>query len=109
LGQQDGSAGANSLAVLSEQERLEVVRLVKSLRDWTDQLSLNDVQKAEYEADISTIEAQMDSSRPKTNLIEAILGSIKHTVEEAQHPSGSVADIVSAGIVSTIDRFVARF
>ena len=101
--------GANGLTALAETDRLEVLRIARSLQEWVDRLALNEEQRAEYCADIRTIEAQLDSPRPKTELIRLALESIRGTAEKADGTPGSMDSIVSSGIVSTIDRFVIRF
>lgn len=106
---QDGATAARTLTVLEEPDRLEVLRMTQSLQEWSSRLALDEEQRSEYAADIRTIEAQLDSPHPKTELIRVALKSIKSTAEKATSSPGSAGSIVSAGIASTIDRFVARF
>jgi len=106
---ENGAPAVKTLAVLEESSRLEVLRMAQSLREWADRLALDEEQRAEYDADIRTIEAQLDSPHPKTALIEVALQSIKSTASEATSSPGSLGSIVSSGITSTIDQFVARF
>ncbi len=106
---QNGTAKVAELTALAESDRLEVLRMARSLQEWADRLALGEEQRAEYEADIRTIEAQLDSPRPKTQLIKVALESIKSVAEHASDSPGSVGNIVSAGIASTIEEFVARF
>jgi len=105
----NGTAKAGRLTALAESDRLEVLRITRSLQEWTSQLALDEEQRAEYSADIRTIEAQLDSPHPKKVLIRVALESIKCIAEKANGIPGSVGSIVSSGIASTIDRFVARF
>lgn len=105
---QDGTAKVGELTALAESDRLEVLRMARSLQDWADRLALGEEQRAEYDADIRTIEAQLDSPRPKTELIKVALESIKSVAEKASNSPGSVGNIVSSGIASTIEGFVAR-
>lgn len=88
-------AAARTLSVLAEPNRLEVLRVTQSLQEWTDQLSLDEEQRAEYGADIRTIEAQLDSPRPKTRLIGIALQSIRSTAEKANGTPGSAGSIIS--------------
>jgi hypothetical protein len=104
----NGKTNADGLTALAESDRLEVLRMTRSLLEWADRLALDEEQKAEYSADIRTIEAQLDSPHPKIALIRLALASIKHIAENANSSPGSVESIVSSGIASTIDRFVAR-
>lgn len=106
---QNGTATADELTALAESDRLEVLRITQSLQEWVDRLDLDEEQRTEYGADIRTIEAQLDSPHPKTDLIKVALESIKRNAEEANGSPGSVGSIISLGIASTIDRFVARF
>lgn len=103
------AAKADGLTALAESDRLEVLRMTRSLQEWADRIALDEEQRAEYSADIRTIEAQLDSPHPKTELIRVALESIKSTAEKADSSPGSVGNIVSSGIATTIDRFVARF
>jgi hypothetical protein len=105
----NGKAKAAGLTTLAETDRLEVLRMTRSLQEWADRLALDEDQRAEYDADIRTIEAQLDSPRPKAQLIKVALQSIKSTAENANSSPGSAGSIVSSGIASTIDRFVSRF
>lgn len=105
---QSGTARADWLKTLAESDRLEVLRMAQSLQEWADRLALDKEQRAEYSADIRTIEAQLDSPHPKTGLIRVALESIKSTAEKADSSPGSVGSIVSLGIATTIDRFVVR-
>ncbi len=105
---QNGTASAGDLVVLADSDRLEVLRMARSLQEWADRLSLEKEQRAAYDADIRTIEAQLDSPHPKTALIKMALESIKRTAKEANAGSEFVDGIVSSGIASTIDRLVAR-
>jgi hypothetical protein len=104
----NGTAKAGRLTALAESDRLEVLRITRSLQEWTSQLALDEENRAEYCADIRTIEAQLDSPHPKKELIRVALESIKCIAEKANRSPGSVGSIVSSGIASTIDRFVAR-
>ena len=104
----NGKRNADGLTALAESDRLEVLRMTRSLLEWADRLALDEEQRAEYSADIRTIEAQLDSPHPKIELIRLALASIKHIAENANSSPGSVESIVSSGIASTIDRFVAR-
>jgi len=106
---QNGAAAVRTLAVLEEHDRLEVLRMAQSLREWADRLALDEEQRAEYDADIRTIEAQLDSPHPKTALIGVALESIKYAAGKANSSPGSTGGIVSSGIASTIDQFVTRF
>lgn len=98
-------SSSESLGSLSEQDRLEVVRITQSLRTWADQLGLEEQQRAELEADVKTIEAQLESPVPKVRLIECSMESIKGTVSKAPRALGTPSAIVSAGILSTIKSY----
>lgn len=105
----DPGGAAGKLKVLAEPDRLEVLRMIRSLQEWADKLALNNEQRAEYDADVRTIEAQLDCPHPKTQMIGIALESIKSTTEKASRSPGSAGGIVSAGIASTIERFLAGF
>lgn len=103
-----GSSSSKSLVSLSEQDRLEVVRITQSLRTWAEQLGLEKEQNSELEADIRTIEAQLESPFPKVGLIEHAMESIKRTVSKAPRALGTPSAIVSAGILSTIESYETK-
>lgn len=99
---------SQALALLSEQNRLEVVRITQSLRDWAGQLGLDYEQRAEFDADIRTIESQLESPRPKAPLIQLALKSIESTVRKAPSALGTTTGIISSGILSTIESFMDK-
>jgi hypothetical protein len=102
------SEAARALTVITENNRLEVVRMIQALKSWPDQLDLDEEQRSEIEADIQTIEAQLGSPRPKAQLLEISLQSIKRTIEEASSVPGTPAGIISAGISRTITDFIEK-
>lgn len=102
-----GNGATEELGTLAEPDRLEVLRLIQALKGWVDQLSLVDEQKAEFAADIRTIEAQLDSPNPKVKLILIALTSIRRTAAGGPSGATSASGIVASGIVSIVDRLLA--
>lgn len=95
-------------ALLSEQNRLEVLRSVQSLEEWADQLPIGKEPRSELDADLRTIRAQLESPRPKARLIELALQSVKNVVNGVPSGLGTTAGIISSGISRTIDDLVGR-
>lgn len=106
--QQGGSEDAQALTTITENNRLEVVRIIQSLKTWTSQLALDDDQRSEVEADIQTVETQLGSPRPKVRLIELSLQSVKRTIEEASSTPGTPTSIIASGISSTITDLIKK-
>lgn len=106
--QQSSSENVQALTTITENNRLEVVRIIQSLKTWTGQLALDDDQRSEVEADIQTVETQLGSPRPKVRLIELSLQSVKRTIEEASSMPGTPTSIISSGISSTITDLIKK-
>lgn len=108
LSSQDGTGEAPTPAIMSEQNRLEVLRVVQSLEEWADQLPIDRELRSEFDADLQTIQAQLESPRPKVRLIELALESIKNIIKGTPSGLGTTAGIISSGVSSTIDALVGK-
>lgn len=106
--QQADSEDVQALATITENNRLEVVRIIQSLQTWTGQLAFDEDQRSEVETDIQTIETQLGSPRPKVRIIELSLQSVKRTIEEASSMPGTPTSIISSGILSTIAGLIKK-
>jgi hypothetical protein len=78
----------------------EVGKLLSSLKTGMDQLNLDSEQQAELAADISTIEAQIKSPKPKETMIREVLGSVRSILE------GAVGSALAAGALSQIAKLL---
>lgn len=67
---------------------MEVSQFLEFLKEKLVDLELNNDDASEIQADISTLELQVDSSRPKVGIIKESLLSIQRILEGA---SGAIA------------------
>ena len=75
---QQGSPGATqTLTVLSQDHQQQLEGIVRSLRTTIDDLGLGDEDKAELEAELRTLEAQVASPKPKKEIVRSSLQSAK--------------------------------
>jgi hypothetical protein len=81
---QQGSPGATqSLTVLSQDHQSQLEGIVRSLKTSIDDLGLGDEDKAELEAEVRTLEAQVASPKPKKEIVRPSLQSAKRILESA--------------------------
>lgn len=76
------SASLGNTSVLNSGGRQTVDRIVEELKNQTGSLGLDFDTLSELMADLKTIEAQLDSTRPKTAIIRACLGSVLDVIEK---------------------------
>lgn len=76
------SASLGNTSVLNSGGRQTVDRIVVELKNQTGSLGLDFDTLSELMADLKTIEAQLDSTRPKTAIIRACLGSVLDVIEK---------------------------
>jgi hypothetical protein len=94
---QQGSPGATqSLTVIGEDHKQHLEGIVRSLRSSIDDLELGDEDRAELEADVRTLEAQVASPKPKKEIVHPSLQSAKNILEGTA--SGAAAQGIIAGI-----------
>ena len=94
---QQGSPGATqSLTVLSQDQQQQLEGIVQQLRTSIDDLGLGDEGKAELEADVQTLEAQVVSPKPKNEIVRPSLQSAKHILE------GAASGVTAQGIIQAI-------
>jgi hypothetical protein len=81
---QQGSPGATqSLTVLSQDHQSQLEGIVRSLQTSINDLGLGDEDKAELEAEVRTLEAQVASPKPKKEIVRPSLQSAKRILEGA--------------------------
>ena len=86
------SATLGNRPVLASDGKQTVVQVVAELKDQAGSLGLDFDALSEMMADLKTMEAQLDSSRPKTAIIRECLRSILGVVDKAH--AGDMADRV---------------
>ncbi len=98
---QQGSPGATqSLTVIGEDHKQNLEDIVRSLRSSIDQLGLEDGDKAELEAEVQTLEAQVTSPKPKKEIVHPSLQSAKNILE------GAASSVTAQGIIAGIGQFL---
>ena len=81
---QQGSPGATqSLTVIGPDHQQQLEGIVQSLKASIDDLGLGEEDKAELEAEVRTLEAQVASPKPKKEIVRPSLQSAKHILEGA--------------------------
>lgn len=101
---QQGSPGATqSLTVVSQSDIEGLEAFINSLKQSVDQLELDEDQRAELEADIQTIEAQIASPKPKQEVLRPGLESIGRILE------GSASAAVASPLTATVTALIGNF
>ena len=80
-----GSASLGDAPVLAAGGQQTVGQVVSELKNQTGSLGLNFDTLSELMADLKTMEAQLDSSRPKTAIIRECLRSVLGVVEKTKN------------------------
>lgn len=61
----------------------EIGNLVKDLRKWVDESALSIEDQNELQADLATVQSQLESPKPKNGIISAGLNAVKSVLEKA--------------------------
>jgi hypothetical protein len=77
----------------------EFKTFVGSLRETIEQITLKDRDRAQANADLSTVEAQISSPKPKRSIVSECMTSIRTILENA---AGS---LIAAGAIAAINRY----
>ncbi len=78
----------------------ELKTLVDQIKNSLDQLTLSPGDRHDVEADISTIEAQLAASKPKTTIISECLSTIRSVLE------GVAGSAIATGLIAGIAKFL---
>ena len=78
---QQGSSGTTQVINIGDNKSDQIREIVKQLRDSIDKLGLKSQELHDVKADIETIEAQLNSSKPKSSVILECFGTIKNIFE----------------------------
>lgn len=99
---QQGSPGATQSLTVTTQSNLQWLwSFLRSLSESMDQLGLDEEQQAELEADIRTLEAQVESPKPKDEVIKPGLQSISRILE------GTVAGATGSGLFEVAQALIS--
>lgn len=80
---QQGGAQPIQVSATFEFDAAAILQFVQSLRHEMGSLGLADVQQQEAEADLRTVEAQLESPKPKSSIVRTGLQSIRRILEGA--------------------------
>ncbi len=101
---QQGSPGATQSLTVASQGGIEGLEaFINSLKQSVDHLELDEEQRAELEADIQTIEAQIASPKPKQEVLRPGLESIRRILE------GSASAAVASPLTATVTALIGNF
>ncbi len=84
---QQGTISSNQTGTFNLTNGIEINKFIKFLNEKLPDLVLNNDDESEIKSDITTLESQIDSSRPKSGIIKESLSSIQRILEGA---SGTV-------------------
>lgn len=93
---QQASPEATQAVAIGKDKYEELKEVIQSLKDSIDQLGIEPQQKADLQAEIQTIDAQMSSSKPKATIITECLGSIRRIIE------GAASSVLASSLLGKI-------
>lgn len=93
------SSSVNQTVTISQETKKELTILINALKKFLEKEELRQEQKDELSSDISTIESQISSPKPKSGIISDSLSSAKSILESA-----STIAITAVPIVAQITR-----
>lgn len=98
------SSKANQTITISQEVKEDLTELVNTLKEFLDRQELKQDQKEELRSDISTIESQLDSPKPKVGIISESLLSAKSILESVSTIAVTVAPLVAqiSGVLGMI-------
>jgi hypothetical protein len=95
---QQGSPGATqSLTFIGQDQQQQLEDIVRSLRASIDDLGLEEADRAELEAEVQTLEAQVASPRPKKEIVQPSLQSARNILQ------GAASGVTAQGILEGIN------
>lgn len=78
---QQGTVSSSQTGAFTAETAKNLTEFINLLKDKLPELQFQENDKSELQADLSTIEAQLLSTRPKISIIKESLTSIKHILE----------------------------
>ncbi len=91
---QQGAMGSTQEGAFASLDLPALEAFVRDLKTQIPQLGLTDDDEAEVQSDIATIETQLSSPRPKTEIIKESLRSIRNIAE------GTVGSLAASGTIA---------
>lgn len=98
--QQSSPGATQSLHVLKHDDLQQLKTFLQDLRGEIDGLGLDNDQRAEIEADVRTVEEQVNSPRPKQEIIQPSLSSIRRILE------GSASAAIASPLTATVTALI---
>ena len=95
--QDEGSQAPLAVLVLTPEEQQAVEAFLTAYRQSEDDLPITGDDRAELDADIATLTAQMRSPRPKRRLVRAIVGEVHRIL------NGAAGSAAYEGIVKLVE------
>lgn len=89
------SSGVNQMITVNPETKKDLLELINTLKEFLENEELRREQKDELSSDISTIESQINSPKPKTRIISESLSSAKNILESASTIAITAAPIVA--------------
>jgi len=89
------SSGVNQMITINPETKQDLLDLINTLKEFLENEELRREQKDELSSDISTIESQINSPKPKTRIISESLSSAKNILESASTIAITAAPIVA--------------
>lgn len=80
---QQGTVSSSQTGRFSIETKKSLSEFISLLKDKLSELKLQGEDKAELDADIATVEAQLSSGRPKSSIVKESINSIKRVLEGA--------------------------
>ncbi len=82
--EEKGSANVRGDAGLNESQSQSILTGIGELKKHIARLKLEPKEKSNLEAEVRTIEAQIDSPKPKPTILDESLGSMRAILEAAE-------------------------
>ena len=99
---QQASNDSQQMMITIDEQKVEKLKIViEELRNSIDELELGREGKKDLEADISTLEAQIESSNPKKIIVDECLKSIRNILASA------TGGLLASSLVETITTYLA--
>jgi len=92
--EEKGSNNAQQTAGLNDSQRQSILFGMEELKKHIARLKVESEEKSSLEAEVRTIEAQIDSPKPKASILDESLGSMRAILE--------VAEVKAPKIISAI-------
>ena len=89
------SSGSNQTITINQEVKQDLADLTNTLKKFLDSQELQQDKKDELRSDISTIESQLESPKPKTGILSESLSSAKGILESASTIAVTVAPVVA--------------